>query len=835
MSDYFAFGSYAYDREKQLCSFSYHCEKNGETYRFTEQLFLPKQSVRDDIPAELLDRILVYLHLAIGTSYYKLFTSPELRLSAPLNRTEADFFNLLYSKGLGEFYFRNHLDISSAPSFPTDPRIKRTAQRFGTKSDRMLVGVGGGKDSIVALELLKEAGYTPTLFTVITGDNNDIVSAVAERAKLPIMNVTRSIDPQLLAGIPGSFNGHIPISSIYSLIGYLLAVLYDFSYVVVGNEFSSNFGNTTYQNVEINHQWSKSMEYERQFQSLMRTMITPNITYFSLLRPLYEIRIVELFSRYPQYFSVFTSCNRAFRIQRQEKRRWCGECPKCVFAWTLLSAFLAPDQLTSMFGVNLYEQEALTPLFRDIFGLGTMKPFDCVGTFEEARVAFDRSRKLYGGTAVHRALMTSVAVTEDDRRRVFSAQAVVTVPHHLRMCAMKSVMIAGYGKEGKAAEAYIHRHFPQLQLIIADEKTHPEGFARQHQYDIAVRSPGVPKERISIYRTTGTNIFFARTGQTIIGVTGTKGKSTVATLIGHILQTSGRPASVLGNIGTPLIEELDAIVGDPKRIIIVELSSYQLDDLEYAPQIAVVTSLYPDHIPYHGTYERYIEAKRNITRFQAGTDLFIYNGEFDVLASWAQSAPGRAKSYDLDLVVDMETTPLKGAHNRDNMNAAITVCRELGVSDGDIRHALQTYQPLPHRMEKVGTFKNITFYDDAIGVVPEATIAAIKALDQVDTLLLGGTDRGYDFSKLEEEVLKKGVRNLVLFPDTGSRMFTKSRAQFTVLETDRMDEAVRFCYQHTKPGSIALLSTASPSYRLWSSYEEKGNEFHKWVKELGKE
>lgn len=832
MSDYFAFGSYVYDREQQRCTFSYTATKDGAEYHFTEHLLLPKQSHRDDIPADLLDRVLSYLHLAIGTSYFKVFAPTEVRLSAPLHPVEASFFSALYTKGLGEFYYRNNLNINTAPSFPSDGLMKSTSQRFGKKSDRILVGIGGGKDSIVAVELLKEAGYHPTLFVVETGEPSPIVASVAAATELPILTVTRTIDQKLFNGIEGSYNGHIPISSIYSLIGYLLAVLYDFSYVIVGNEFSSNFGNTTYQGVEINHQWSKSLEYESLFQALMREMVTPDITYCSIVRPFYEIRIVEQFTKYKQYFNSFTSCNRAFRVQKRSSNRWCGACPKCVFASLLLAAFLPPKELVGIVGQNLFDKADLIPMFQDVLGLGSMKPFDCVGTFEEARVAFSQAQNAYADTVVYRRLSSAVGVTSEELRRVFATNDVPTVPHHLRLCGMKRALIVGYGVEGKATEKYLANHAPELIVGIADEKSHPDQFDNQSAYDIAFRSPGIPKEKMKGYYTTGTNIFFSRSGNKVVGVTGTKGKSTVASLIGHILQSAGLPARVLGNIGTPLIQELDAIQ-NTEDIIIVELSSYQLDDLAYSPQIAVATSLYSDHLDYHKSRERYFDAKRNIMRHQTGSDIFIYNPKFDILQSWAKDARGRTKPYDVDLLMNEKDIPLKGEHNRDNINAAVTVCRELGVSDEEILSAVKTYKPLPHRMEKVGTFNDITFYDDAIGVVPEATIAAISSLEKVDTVLLGGTDRGYDFSELEAVIRQKGVRNLVLFPDTGSRMFVNDRSQFTVLETDRMEEAVRFCYQHTKPGSIALLSTASPSYRLWKSYEEKGNEFQTWVKELG--
>lgn len=224
MSDYFSFGAYEYDREQQLCTFSYTSTKEGVTHHFTERLSLPKQSQRDNVPADLLDRVLSYLHLAIGTSYFKVFAPREVRLPAPLHPLEASFFKSLYTKGLGEFYYRNNLDINSAPSFPSDDQMESSSQRFGKKSEKILVGVGGGKDSVVAIELLKEAGYNPTLFVVETGETSPIVAAVSAATKLPILTVTRTIDPKLLNGIEGSYNGHIPKN--HTLDRFLQAVPY---------------------------------------------------------------------------------------------------------------------------------------------------------------------------------------------------------------------------------------------------------------------------------------------------------------------------------------------------------------------------------------------------------------------------------------------------------------------------------------------------------------------------------------------------------------------------------------------------------------------------------
>jgi len=834
MNDRFEFLSYSIDKTDHSCRFNYKAVHKGVEYLYAEVLKLPKEPTRSDIPSELTERLLGYLHLAIGVSYYKIYAPDTVVLKSPLNKIESQFFTKLYKKGLGEFYFKNNLDINKSPQFPGDSNEIKESFVLGKSTQGVLVGLGGGKDSIVALESLKEQGFNPTAF-VIEGENeHGAIESGIKTAEAPVLKVKRILDKKLLSPIPNSYNGHVPVSAIYSLIGYLLALLYDFSYVVVGNEHSSNFGNTTYQSVEINHQWSKSIEYENELQSFSRSLLSPDITYFSLMRPFYEIRIVQQFIKYPQYFSLFTSCNRAFKIVNPNKSLWCGECPKCVFVFTLFSAFLKVDEIVKIFGQNLYDNDKLIPMFTDVLGLGNMKPFDCVGTFDEARVAFEMAGEWYSQTKIYQRIRPLITVTEEQKKQVFSTVATDTVPHQFRFSGMNNVLIIGYGKEGKAAEEYLQKKHPNIAISIADEKTHPENFLKQENFDIAVRSPGVPKQKVKIYSTSGTNLFFSQHRNSTVGVTGTKGKSTVTTLIGHILKNADRNVRVLGNIGKPLITSLSS--SDPDdTIYVVELSSFQLEDLDYSPKISVVTSLYSDHLDHHGSLAEYFNAKRNVMGRQLANDVFIYYGENATMAEWALYANGKTIDVHTAAVCEVAESPLKGDHNKKNIRLAVAVCRELGVRDEDVRTAIRSYAPLDHRMQLVGTFKNVTFYDDAIGVVPEATIAALNTIENVDTLFLGGTNRGYDFSELERVIKQKGVRNLVLFPDTGSLLFRNDRTEFNILETESMEDAVAFAYQYTKGGSVCLLSTASPSYKLWKNFEEKGNEFQNFVKKLGSE
>ncbi|NTV55582.1 MAG: hypothetical protein HGA16_03725, partial [Candidatus Moranbacteria bacterium] len=203
------------------------------------------------------------------------------------------------------------------------------------------------------------------------------------------------------------------------------------------------------------------------------------------------------------------------------------------------------------------------------------------------------------------------------------------------------------------------------------------------------------------------------------------------------------------------------------------------------------------------------------------------------LVAWAESAVSETASFS-DISLQGFESRLIGSHNEKNIRAAIAIARRFDVSDGVIRKTLAAFLPLRHRLENIGAYHDITFYDDAISTAPESTIAALEAVPDVDTLFLGGEDRGYDFSELERRIREKGVRNIVLFPGSGRSMF-RTRDGLNVFETRSMEDAVAFAYAHTGKGKVCLLSTASPSYSLWKNFEEKGDQFRDWVIKLGRE
>lgn len=403
--------------------------------------------------------------------------------------------------------------------------------------------------------------------------------------------------------------------------------------------------------------------------------------------------------------------------------------------------------------------------------------------------------------------------------------------------ADKKVLIIGRGIEGKATLEFLRYHLPDIIINVVDQEDGEGYLDNQDNYDIAIKSPSVKKELITIPYTTATNIFFANTKGMVIGVTGTKGKSTTACLLFEILKAGGKQAHLVGNIGNPMLSELLKEKGQ-EDIYVCELSSYQLQDIQYSPHIAVFVSFFPEHMDHHGSVDAYWQAKKNIVFFSTKEDYFIFNPAFDLLRVLATQTIARSVPYVDSIPIDEKEVPLLGGHNRDNIRAAVTVAAILHISPNIMRETIGSFRSLPHRLEYVGTFKDISFYDDAISTTPESTICAIDALEHVNTIFLGGQDRGYVFDELVRIIDTSTITNIVLFPDSGSRIKEKltelSQKPYMIFETKDMKDAVQFAFEKTAPGTICLLSTASPSYSVWKNFEEKGALFSQYAKEIGK-
>jgi len=381
----FIFDSYHIDASKTVLSFVYFV---GPA-RFEEKLYLPKP-IPHGVDRGVLKQLLFNLHLALGISYWKMHCSPVIEIkSGKLTKEQSLFWELVYTKGLGEFYFRKNIDFRTLVSFPFMENAPIQAKELVLRK-RQLVGIGGGKDSVVTWERLKKEGVQAMGLIIETQKKYFMIDELLTVGSIPVIRIRREMDTKLidLKNDKTLYNGHVPISMIYAWIGLLGCILFDYSAFVVSNEKSADEGNTEHFGMKVNHQWSKSEEFEVALSFYLNTYVSPSLTYYSPLRQLTELEIVKEFIAYPQYFPVVSSCNRNFSVTSPlQGKRWCGQCPKCAFAFLLFAAHLPKEEVIKMFVKNLFDDATLLGTFKDLIGMGGLKPFECVGTFEESREA----------------------------------------------------------------------------------------------------------------------------------------------------------------------------------------------------------------------------------------------------------------------------------------------------------------------------------------------------------------------------------------------------------------------------------------------------------------
>lgn len=380
----FIFDSYSWSEDGRTLSFSYIL---GE-HPFTEILELSSSITTLEEPVR--HSVLFALHIALGMSYWKTSCPKTLIVrSGILSKDQADFWNTVYTKGLGEFFYHNEIDYRGLVQFPFSESAE-VAPPVALETEGILLPLGGGKDSALSLGLIsKHKDLQELPLNTFSVNSYKIIAEQVKLFETDHLTITRRIDKTLLElNEQGAYNGHVPISVIYGLSAVLQAALTGRQYVVLSNERSANIGNVEYLGEEINHQWSKSLEYENMFQEYVHSYITPDITYFSFLRPLSELHIAKLFNHFvSDWLPHITSCNRNFRIAGDATQRWCGECAKCVFVYIMFAPFIWPEQLIAAFNKNMFADESLLPLVEALVGKTEAKPFDCVGTVEEVTYA----------------------------------------------------------------------------------------------------------------------------------------------------------------------------------------------------------------------------------------------------------------------------------------------------------------------------------------------------------------------------------------------------------------------------------------------------------------
>lgn len=429
-----------------------------------------------------------------------------------------------------------------------------------------------------------------------------------------------------------------------------------------------------------------------------------------------------------------------------------------------------------------------------------------------------------------------------------------------------NIAIWGFGREGKSTFGLIRRLLPDKAITVIDSSTvdlsgyentsycPAEGSPSLKGFDLVMKSPGIAVDTsvsdIAVL-SSQTELFLSLFRSRVIGVTGTKGKSTTSSLIYHIIKGVKENTVFCGNIGIPCFDMLDKI--DESTTIVFEMSCHQLEFTDVSPSIAVVLNLHEDHLDHYITYENYIRAKSHIFAYQEADDFVLLNiADKDIQLSFggggehiylAQadcdldadiSVIGRELIFPFgSLTVDKDDTLLEGSHNLYNIAVAYYIChRCFGVDSERFISLLRTFSPLPHRLQKVGEFGGVAYYDDSISTICESAINAVKALGNVQTIILGGMDRGIDYSELISALCASDIDNIVLIGQTTPRLssllseaFSNCGVSKRLLPADSMSSAVKLCREHTLPGRSCLLSPAAASYDMYKNFEVRGDDF----------
>lgn len=427
----------------------------------------------------------------------------------------------------------------------------------------------------------------------------------------------------------------------------------------------------------------------------------------------------------------------------------------------------------------------------------------------------------------------------------------------------KEILILGMGREGSDSFVFLRHIFPKKKIYIADRKELKDFNADTRKtlkkdknlemilgenylenikrFDVIIKTPGISLSDIKKYLRTKTklssqaDIFFDNCPGMIIGVTGTKGKSTTSSLIYSALKEAGLNAYLVGNIETPSLGFL--LKAKKDDIFVYELSSHQLQGLKKSPHIAIFLNIYPEHLDYYESMKEYFSAKANIARFQNQNDYFIFNPGFKKIKELAKTVKSKKIPIDSANFSDFfkNNGQMAKITHADNLSAVLEVCKIMKIKEDKIIKAFKKFKRPKHRLEFIGEYDGLRFYDDSISTIPEAAIFAMDSLgDNVETLIAGGFDRGIKHDKLARRIIKSNIKNLILFPGSGKRIWKEieklGKKGINHVFVDNMESAVDHCFKLTSKGKICLLSPASPSFGIFKDYKERGDLFKKYIK-----
>ncbi len=415
--------------------------------------------------------------------------------------------------------------------------------------------------------------------------------------------------------------------------------------------------------------------------------------------------------------------------------------------------------------------------------------------------------------------------------------------HLLNLINNKDILILGYGKEGMSTYNLLKEIGGYKSIAIADQNEVNENDVKvytgynyldaMNNHDVVFKSPGIallkPFNEYKTKITSQVEQFLEVYKNRVIGVTGTKGKSTVSSLIYHVIKENNNNVVYGGNIGLPVFDLVDNINDDTK--IVLELSCHQLEELKVSPKVAVFLNLFEDHLERYKTMEVYKDAKSNIYLHQNSIDILYYNKDLNLTN--IKSTSYLTNDYHFNDINIFNNKGLKGEHSLYNINVVYMVTKYLNLSDDKFIKCINSFKTLPHRLEYIGTYNKVDYYDDSIATTAESAVSAVKSIKNAKTILLGGMDRGINYDNLIKELLNSDIENILLMYEAGDRIFSsiKDSNNKNIIKLNDLRECTLWCLENAKEGSAVLLSPAAASYGYFKNFEERGDYFKKLLEE----
>lgn len=843
---------------------SYSCAEHSFVEVFT--FFFP--GIIHDSNDEALVALTRLLSIAAAPSYYKALNVQTIDINFMTVPAIVTWANELFDHGLREFRFKNSFSLSELPDLTTsqsgnDKRAAPTTSLI----ERCLVPIGGGKDTATTLGIIANSDVEAIGFSV--GDFEPI-NETARVAEIDLVRVNRTIDPALFVlNNDGAPNGHVPVTAITSTLACIAALCVNADCVAMSNESSADEPTRIIDGLAVNHQWSKTLHAEELLRdALSASGIT--INYFSLLRGVSEYEIFSLFSTFTQFHDVFTSCNRVFTIDHTKRAAsWCGDCDKCRFVYLGLAAFLGREKATASLGHDLFDDDRQVPGFLDLLGQNNQKPFECVGTTRESQLF---ALKALADESVARTVVGASFLEVWDQNKDIPMSDVVKSSEHIPPKFLTSLRLlqehnyidafrksvehmsfglVGIGRDTAAIAHYLASYggITRFDVVLPDQSDLSEtefidlisrfGLTDTaeffHQRDsvslesqIVFVSPGVSKYSDDVVslgdRATTPLAWWLETNKSyfpdtiFIGVTGTKGKSTTASMLNHVLDHS----LVAGNLGHAVGNITPAVL-IAARYVILEVSSFQASYVTQSPDVVAVTSLFDCHIDWHRSPHQYFSDKLNLASHGA-SHIFVSDDAVQIFEQ-ENTVSGETPVH----VVDSNTNSLR-LRNEEMVKSIVgVICPGL-----DIDEKLSSFEDLKYRHEKVGEVNGVVFISDVLSTAPEAVIATLDDTLEVYKgtvyVLFGGAARDVDHTLFVCHANERSDRTVfITLPETGHDIASHLK---NTLYGDELTDGFELAVKNAQPGDVVLLAPGAPSFHRYDNYEKLAEHFEELVTSL---